>query len=177
MKSLLSIIQECHEGNQNAKEELLVRMSPLLKSYASKIHFLDFEDALQEFYAELLASIPYLKTIKTEAQCIQYMNCVIRNRYYKLCKKYLKHPIIESISSYETTLESPSAIDDSYYDVEAYINLFSSSSIQHKILSYIFYDDKNDKEIAELLGVTRQYVNRMRRKLIKNYFSNCTNQN
>ena len=176
MKSILSIIQECSEGIKDAKEELLIRMEPLLKKYASNIHFMDYEDALQEFYVELLAAIPHLASLSTEGKCLKYIMTVIKNCSSRLCKKYLGRPTTESLTFYEATLEASPTIDDSYYDVKAYINLFPPESIQHKILTYIFNDNKTDTEIPELLGVYRQYINRMRKKLINKYFSDYANR-
>lgn len=170
MKSLLSLIQECKAGNPDAKHDLVLRMLPLLKNYASMIHFGDYEDAFQELCAELLSAIPYLDLNKTEAENIRYMETVIKNRYSKLCKHNLGLPKSEDIDSYRATLAAPSNIDDTYYDVVSYINSFPKESLSHKILSMFFYEEKSDKEIAAVLGVSRQYVNRMRKRLIKNYF-------
>lgn len=40
MKSLLQLIHDYHSGVKNAGEEILKRMEPLIKSYASRIHCL-----------------------------------------------------------------------------------------------------------------------------------------
>ena len=37
MKSLLQLIHDYHSGVKNAGEEILKRMEPLIKSYASRI--------------------------------------------------------------------------------------------------------------------------------------------
>lgn len=171
MESILQLIQKCQTGDKNSKERLLIQMEPLIKHYASKIHFIDYEDAYQEFSVELLCTIPYLNIEKTEAQNLSYMKTAIKNRYAKLCSYYLKLPKTEDISSYYSTLESSSDIDETYYDIVCYINSFSTNSIPYKVLSLIFYEDKSDKEIAKLLGISRQYVNRIRKKMIKNYFT------
>lgn len=58
-----------------------------------------------------------------------------------------------------------------YYDVTAYINSYPSDSVQRKILSMYFYQDKSDAQIARKLKLSRQYVNRMKKKLILRYIS------
>ena len=63
------------------------------------------------------------------------------------------------------------SFDDTYYDVTAYINSYPSDSVQRKILSMYFYQDKSDAQIARKLKLSRQYVNRMKKKLILKYIS------
>ena len=50
MKSLLQLIHDYHSGVKNAGEEILKRMEPLIKSYASRIHCMERDDATQELY-------------------------------------------------------------------------------------------------------------------------------
>ena len=45
MKSLLQLIQDYRSGIKNADEEILKRMEPLIKGYASRIHCMDRDDA------------------------------------------------------------------------------------------------------------------------------------
>uniref|UniRef100_UPI0034A44951 sigma factor-like helix-turn-helix DNA-binding protein n=1 Tax=Blautia wexlerae TaxID=418240 RepID=UPI0034A44951 len=52
-----------------------------------------------------------------------------------------------------------------------YINSYPSDSVQRKILSMYFYQDKSDAQIARKLKLSRQYVNRMKKKLILRYIS------
>ena len=46
MKSLLQLILDYHSGVKNADEEILKRMEPLIKSYASRIHCMERDDAI-----------------------------------------------------------------------------------------------------------------------------------
>lgn len=48
---------------------------------------------------------------------------------------------------------------------------YPSDSVQRKILSMYFYQDKSDAQIARKLKLSRQYVNRMKKKLILRYIS------
>ena len=42
--------------------------------------------------------------------------------------------------------------------------------MEYKILSLFFYQYKTDSEIASILHVSRQYINRQKKKLLKTYF-------
>lgn len=54
------LIRNIQSGDSNSVEELLIAMQPLLKKYASKIYFLEFDDAYQELSITLLESIKYI---------------------------------------------------------------------------------------------------------------------
>lgn len=171
MESILSLIQKYKCGHAGADTQILERMSPLVKKYAAKIHCMEYEDALQELYMTLFESLSYLDPSQPEGKCLKYMKTSVENRYFALCKHYLSMPKAEDIDTCSATLEAPCAYDDSYYDIASYINSFPSESIKKKILALCFYEDKSDAEIAQALNVSRQYVNRIKKQLIINYFS------
>lgn len=99
------------------------------------------------------------------------MQTAIENRYKALCRYHLSEPEKEDFDSCSLTLSADNSFDETLYDVTAYIQSFPAQSTEYKILSLFFYQDKTDSEIAEVLHVSRQYVNRLKKKLLKNYFS------
>ncbi len=171
MNSISNLIHEYQSGNPNASMEILKRMSPLLKKYASKLHCLEYEDALQEMNLAMLEALNYLKPDWTEEKYLFYLKNVIHHRYCALCKSALSRPQTEDIFLYSATLAAPPTIDDGYYAILAYIDSLPVESTGKKILSMYFLNDNSDTEIAKTLHVSRQYVNRVRRQLIQNYFS------
>ena len=84
---------------------------------------------------------------------------------------HLSEPEKDDFDSCSVSLQAPDSFDDTYYDVTAYINSYPSDSVQRKILSMYFYQDKSDAQIARKLKLSRQYVNRMKKKLILKYIS------
>lgn len=52
-------MKKAKSGDKEASQELFVQMTPLLRKYASKIHFMDFDDAIQEFSLSLIECISY----------------------------------------------------------------------------------------------------------------------
>lgn len=93
MKSLLQLIHDYHSGVKNAGEEILKRMEPLIKSYASRIHCMERDDATQELYLTLLNTLPYLNGKNfSEGECVRYMQTAIENRYRALCRYHLSEP-------------------------------------------------------------------------------------
>ena len=99
MKSLLQLIHDYHSGVKNAGEEILKRMEPLIKSYASRIHCMERDDATQELYLTLLNTLPYLNGKNfSEGECVRYMQTAIENRYRALCRYHLSEPEREDLS-------------------------------------------------------------------------------
>ena len=173
MESMISLIRQYKSGNPNASAQIADRMTPLIKKYAAKIHCMEYEDALQELSLTLLETLPYLDDKQSEGKCVKYMETAVINRYYALCKQYLSIPEAENIENSSNTLAAPPAFDETYYDVTAYICSFPDGSIKRQILSLFFYQDKSDTEIADMLHISRQYVNRVKKQLIRDYFTQC----
>ena len=146
-------------------------MEPLVKGYASRIHCMEREDSIQELYLTLLKTLSYLSSSSSEGECIRYMQTSVENRYRSLCRSCLSEPEKDDFDSCSVSLQAPDSFDDTYYDVTAYINSYPSDSVQRKILSMYFYQDKSDAQIARKLKLSRQYVNRMKKKLILRYIS------
>lgn len=166
MKTLTELIQNYQNGIPDSDSEILKRMEPLVKGYASRIHCMEREDSTQELYLTLLKTLPYLSSSSSEGECIRYMQTSVENRYRSLCRSCLSEPEKDDFDSCSVSLQAPDSFDDTYYDVTAYINSYPSDSVQRKILSMYFYQDKSDAQIAQKLKLSRQYVNRMKKKLI-----------
>lgn len=171
MKTLTELIQNYQNGIPDSDSEILKRMEPLVKGYASRIHCMEREDSTQELYLTLLKTLPYLSSSSSEGECIRYMQTSVENRYRSLCRSCLSEPEKDDFDSCSVSLQAPDSFDDTYYDVTAYINSYPSDSVQRKILSMYFYQDKSDAQIARKLKLSRQYVNRMKKKLILRYIS------
>lgn len=93
MKSLLQLIHDYHSGVKNAGEEILKRMEPLIKSYASRIHCMERDDATQELYLTLLNTLPYLngKNFSEGEWCQIYAD-----RYRKSLQSFMQIPFVRT---------------------------------------------------------------------------------
>lgn len=138
MKTLTELIQNYQNGIPDSDSEILKRMEPLVKGYASRIHCMEREDSTQELYLTLLKTLPYLSSSSSEGECIRYMQTSVENRYRSLCRSCLSEPEKDDFDSCSVSLQAPDSFDDTYYDVTAYINSYPSDSVQRKILSMYF---------------------------------------
>lgn len=171
METIISLIQKQRAGDVQAAQEICRRMSPLLKKYAARLYCMEYDDAMQELYIALLETFPYLDPAKTEAECLNYIQTTVHNRYCFLCRGCLSVPQSESIEDSIDTLSAPSSFDESYYDICNYIKTLPEKRMRRQIMSLFFFQYKTDSEIAEILHVSRQYVNRIKKQMITGYFS------
>lgn len=117
MKTLTELIQNYQNGIPDSDSEILKRMEPLVKGYASRIHCMEREDSTQELYLTLLKTLPYLSSSSSEGECIRYMQTSVENRYRSLCRSCLSEPEKDDFDSCSVSLQAPDSFDDTYYDV------------------------------------------------------------
>ena len=80
-----SLIKEYLEtGNENYFEELLERFSPLIKAYARKLFYLEYEDSMQELRLALYEAVSKIPSTDDEHGCISYINKSVVNKFTKL---------------------------------------------------------------------------------------------
>lgn len=70
MKTLTELIQNYQNGIPDSDSEILKRMEPLVKGYASRIHCMEREDSTQELYLTLLKTLPYLSSSSSEGELL-----------------------------------------------------------------------------------------------------------
>ena len=85
MKTLTELIQNYQNGIPNSDSEILKRMEPLVKGYASRIHCMEREDSTQELYLTLLKTLPYLSSSSLK----HFSMCLNRNLYISSFKSKL----------------------------------------------------------------------------------------
>lgn len=173
MNFINKLVEQTKQGNQEAKAQIVIRMSPLIKKYALKIHFMEYEDAEQELYISLIECIPYLDYNKDESKLLKYMEQTIIHKYYFLCKKNLSLP--EMISTDMISYEMQGKFDNGFEQCEWYLDLkkdikeiYKQDATRAKIV-YLSIMEYTDKEIALLLGLSRQYVNRVKKMSLAKY--------
>lgn len=167
-------------GDPQAMTDILIQMCPLVMKYARKIHFMEYEDALQELNLALFRAIISIPEGKSEEKIVAYIVTVIKNAYRKLCREYLTR---------EETVDCVSMDDDSNvgFQLDGYSGEFQDDVILHldftryiqkeyrknrvkgQILYLLYFNNMTDMEIADNLKVTRQYVNRVKRQTGKGF--------
>lgn len=156
-------------GNEKCFEELLERFSPLIKAYAKKLYYLEYEDSLQELSLALYEAVRKIPSADDEYGCISYINKSVVNRFTKL---YHDSVELQNIQAHSIPLDNSDSHDYQHdYETDNCISLVdlenalkSKLPIERKIL-YLLMLGYSDMEIAAKLGYTRQYVNRLKKRI------------
>lgn len=145
--------------------KLLERMNPLVKSYGKKMFFLDREDAEQEIILSIIEAVHFIRKCETDGQCLTYINNAAKFKYAELCKKNIKKEIFEEWDDRElgkqTYIEKYNEVD-ARYDMTTRLCLLSKK--QKNICRFLLLG-YSDREIANHMKVSRQYVNRVKKEI------------
>ena len=157
--------------NKKELEKVLIKMRPLIRKYAKKLYFMDIEDAEQELNLTLIEAIYQIKQYENVAKCITYLHKSVLSKYYQLSKKNIKNNEFESYIQ-EIFEEIPFSYD--YNSIEINIDLqnvlrYCGKNQKFIIENYLF-NGLSDIDIASRIGVSRQYVNRIKKEILKSYY-------
>ena len=67
---LIEMIRMLRTGNSKVMEEIYKKMYPLLAAEASKTHFMEYDDAMQEYCFALFLALRQVRELATEAQAL-----------------------------------------------------------------------------------------------------------
>ena len=163
MSTIYDIIKSAQKDKAQL-EILLNRFTPLIKKYSRKLFFLEREDAEQEIIIAIIEAVKRMKVYDSEGECISYINNAVLYKYYSLCKSSIKEQKIEVLEIDNAFLP----YIENYEDVNTYIDLSISMenlSNKYKDIVILLLKGCSDSEIAEDLGVTRQYINRIKKNI------------
>lgn len=171
MSTITEELRKYHDGDEKAMEEILLQMMPLIKKYARKIHFMEQEDALQELSLAMIKTIRNADTDRTEAENLRYFEISISGCYKKLCTRFQSQPKELPIDCIpENYVEISEDAIDLAVSLQRYIaQVRENDATKAKILIYAL-NMYSDIEISRILGLSRQYVHRIKRKLFGAFF-------
>lgn len=167
-------IQKFKHGDNEALNEIIIQMMPLLKKSAHKTHFMEYEDALQEYSISLIESIQKIQIYDNDGQCLTYIKTCIKNKFCALYKKHCTSIYdeisLESTDSIESPTNSFNDIDF-WSDINHLIEQLPTNS-KKEIAKLSLIEGKSDLEIATQLNLSRQYVNRIKREIYHTFSEN-----
>lgn len=166
-KHISEQITDYKNGDSAALEQLWKQMLPLIKKYAGKTHFMEYDDACQEYSIALIEAINKIQTYDTDGQCLKYIATCIKNRFCFLYKRYcsgVANEIFDDIVIDDSN--TANTFDDVVFfaDIADFIEKIPSE-VKRNIASLSILQQKSDAEIALQLGLSRQYINRIRKEL------------
>ena len=170
--NLYECLQKCQTGDESSIIELLGRLSPMLTAGA---HYLGYEDAYNDLVLYLLAEIKDIKlyTLRntTDAGIITYFQQVVHHEISHLAAKHRKGNRISYFSELSDGALCSVELKTSNYNT--YNNLILTdialylSPKEMNVIFLIYFKDLSVTQIAKLLGVSRQAVNKTKLSALK----------
>lgn len=154
--------------NQEKMNQLIREFDPLIKNYCKKLYFCEKEDAQQELTLAIIEAVRRMISCESEGGCIMYISNAVKYKYISLCKKNIIKENIEDVYS-DVQLEQVNKEFDDYsvvdleYDYRKILNNLSEK--KKNILSYM-EKGYSDRQISEIMNISRQYVNRVRKEIV-----------
>lgn len=169
INTLYELIKESSKTNQQATLDIINKFSPLIKKYSRK---LNYDGADTDLIIAIIVTINYIARVQNpniidkEENIVGYISKVIKNKYIELSKiqSDIYNTEVElNLDTVEDKLIT--SIDDSILFTQLLDKL---TPLQKKVIEDSILKDKLYKEIAEELGISRQAVNKLKNRAIKN---------
>ena len=145
---------------------LIEKFDPLIKKYVRLLYKDDKEDVYAELVAALWESVCNMEYYyDDDGQITNYFIRALRNKFlelYRMSKK--KHDNTSDIDEFDLNkiVGYVNAYDDLLILNDLNKMRHKLSNRKRKIFDLIFYEGYSDKEVATELGISRQYVHRVR---------------
>lgn len=149
---------------QNNQEEAYRHFEKLIKSYHKKLRNADAIGELNLFFFELINGIDLnrFNADNTDGLC-RYINTSLKHKFIALYKQQQ----IELLSGYEINENIINIKPDFRGDIEAADLLTALTQKQRIILYYRYFYQLSCAEVADMLGISRQAVNRLENRALK----------
>lgn len=172
MCNFFSLIVDFQNGNTEAFTQIMEKMSPVINKYSRRLYYFEYEDARQELLISLFYAARVIPQFSTDEQCVKYLASAF---YHRFCALYRQTQHLSD--SKEIPVENPEFyvpyVSCNCVSDYPLFNLDIRQFIQHlknpkhrQILIFFLYGYLNDREIADILHTSRQYVHRTRKSLL-----------
>ncbi|WPC42340.1 sigma-70 family RNA polymerase sigma factor [Clostridium sp. JS66] len=168
MEELYCLVKESKEQNKDSLMKIIEMFKPLIKKYSRKLSYDGAETDLLITFIETVLFLPIFKNenLKKDKCIVGYIHSSIKNKYIYLSKKNM------NILKTETELnldicqnEFSSSIEDSFLMKYLVDNL---NELQKKVIIQKFFYNYSDIEIGKKLKISRQAVNRIKKRALNN---------
>lgn len=167
-----SIVNYKEKGNTDSILPIIIKMQPMINKYARRLYLFEYEDMKQEMAIAIIEAINKIDVYENEGQVILYLCRAIKNRYYEMCRK---STLVEKEDKcdIEEKLKQEMNLEGAYLEVELACDLEKYTKGKNKIECEIIkgiIKEESDKNIAERLNVSRQYINRYKKVVFKDLY-------
>lgn len=153
--------------------ELVDIFTPLIHSYARRLYYLEWDDCMQELKLALYEAVIKIQKIGNSGMCFSYIENSIRHRF---CKLYYDSLSAQDELSKMVTVENSDvfgASGDEYDDCLFHMDLerhLQKMDKKNRQILIMLNQNYSDAEIGAAMGCSKQYINRIKKKLLKDSF-------
>ena len=165
---LMNLILKSKQGDKNAILEIINNFMPLIKKYSRKLLYDGADSDLIIALIKILKAYPIYKNNKVSKECkiVSYIAISVRHEYIRLSKKNYK------IMTTEIELNEAIYLIQTDNDIGSmlFVNelLAKLPTKQGQLLRCLFVNEYSESELALRLTVSRQYINKIKRKALNN---------
>lgn len=163
-KNLCTLLNEAKNDSSKMLQAINL-FSPLIQKYSKKLFFIDREDAEQEMTLAFISTIHKMNYFHSPGECISFINKGLYRRFCVLCK--------ENPQNAEMTTDFISLPDfefeERYPDIDLICDYQKHLEKLPSIYTEIFHlllKGYSDREIAAQLHFSKQYINRIKKKIV-----------
>lgn len=158
------------KNDKNKFNSVIEKMNPLIEKYVRLLYRDEKDDVRAELIMALWEAVSTISYYGNDGQVANYLCQAIKNRYFELYRKSRKVHDHESILEenqdvLERTVCDRNEFDDLLVKLETDKIIDTYQGVKKRIICLIMIENLSDAEIAMRLGLSRQYINRVRRML------------
>ncbi|WP_291573636.1 RNA polymerase sigma factor [Clostridium sp. UBA4548] len=164
--SLYELVLLHQEGNRDASLAIINKFKPLIKKLSKKLNYEEAETDLVILFIQLLGTIDINKFDEShEGALVKYLFNFLKHRSIDLFRKYVLKPTEElelnlDILKIEVDM-------DTHIFVKELFDMDILTAQQKLILKHSYLSEYSDSEIAKSLNISRQAVNKTKRRGIE----------
>lgn len=166
---LIELIKLSKENDENSTLELINKFYPLVKKYANKLYYDNYESY---FYIQILIAIKKFNTVRhySDAEIVCYFSKVIRNAYIDEIKRKKTNIPVQSYENIRE-IEKIESKNNDILNMEhiIYINQITTrlTDNEKRVIIELFVNNKSENELAKELSISKQAISNTKRKALK----------
>lgn len=178
MGEITDVICEIKEDKE--KFYLLVdKFAPMIKKYIRLLYKDEAEDTYAEMVLALWEATNNITYYENDGQVVKYLNMAVKNKFLGLYRNSRKYHDNECGDNDVEDFTTPSYTENEYEEMvvnEDVKCIIANLSEKKREISYlILRENLSDAEVGNRLGLSRQYVHRVRKGLselfLEEYFN------
>lgn len=148
----------------------LNQFAPLINKYRKRLFFMDKDDAEQELCLAFLDAVNKMKYIHSDGECTVFIERALKNRVSALCSQNMKNSVLiyaEDIGEYSDVPRYERGYEDieTLYDYNIFLK---KAPTLYKEIFPLLIKGYSDTEIASMTNYSKQYINRIKKKIALN---------